>query len=235
MSNENPKYEYRFLTDDSFSVIKTIDLGAGLNQIWECLVSEGVPLHPFSVVKCMDIYLRVIGLCRGKEDEFPPVDVVFAPVRFKDVFWNDDDADEQKVEAIKQLFDLINDCIDEDRKFKPADLEVIKSGDNVKIIFKEITAFFNDIVERLVEEFSSSNTVYAGAVVNTKVGVDNGVTAHFTMDISYSSVADSIVITAQSNVLVDSNDSDPVIIAVNTFPPEIQERINKAMPETKEN
>lgn len=64
---------------------------------------------------------------------------------------------------------------------------------------------------------------------------ENGVTAHFTMDISYSSVADSITITAQSNVLVDSNDSDPVIIAVNTFPPEIQERINKAMPETKEN
>ena len=70
MSEEKKQYEYRFLTDDSFSVIKTIDLGAGLNQIWECLVSEGVPLQPFSVVKCMDIYLRLIGLCRGKEDEF---------------------------------------------------------------------------------------------------------------------------------------------------------------------
>lgn len=235
MSEEKKKYEYRFLTDDSFSVIKTIDLGAGLNQIWECLVSEGIPLHPFSIAKCMDIYLRVIGLCRGRDDEFPPVEVVFAPVKFKDVFWNDDDTDEHKLEAIKQLFDLINDCIDEDRKFKPAELEVIKNEDNLKIIFKEITAFFNDIVERLVEEFSSDNTVYAGAVLDTKVGVGDGVTAHFTMDISYSSVADSVAITAQSDVLVNHNDSDPVIIAVNTFPPEIQERINKAMPETKEN
>ena len=233
MSEENKKYEYRFLTDDSFSVIKTIDLGAGLNQIWECLVSEGVPIHPFSIVKCMDIYLRVIGLCRGRDDEFPPVEVVFAPVEFKDVFWNDD-ADDHKVETIKQLFDLINDCIDEDHKFKPADLEVIKSGNNVKIIFKEITAFFNDIIKRLVEEFSSGNTVYAGAVLNTKVGVGDGITAHLTMDISYSSVADSIAITAQSNVLVNHNDSDPVIIAVSTFPPEIQERISKAMPETED-
>ena len=34
MSEENKKHEYRFITDDSFSVVKTISLNAGLNQIW---------------------------------------------------------------------------------------------------------------------------------------------------------------------------------------------------------
>lgn len=232
MSEENKKHEYRFITDDSFSVVKTISLNAGLNQIWECLISEGVPIHPSSIVKCMDMYLRLIGLCKGSNDEFPPINILFSPVEFKELFY-DDDTNDQKIEIVKNLFDLINECLDDDRKFKPSELDVIKSGDNVKTIFKEIAALFNDIINRLIEEYSTDNTVYVVATTTIKLG-DGKESASFEMDISYSGIANAVAVSVQSNILVKSDGSNAIGIAIDTFPPEVQERINKAMPETEE-
>lgn len=226
MSNENPKYEYKFLTDDSYTVRKQISLYMAIDQAQQCLASEGVVITPASFVKCIDIYLRIIGLCRSvNEDEFPPICILCGVIGFKD---NREKLDNPKcLEMYQKLFDLINECVDDEHKMPKSDLEQIKA--NMPIVMKEVCIFCNDIVNRLVSEFDDSKTLSVVAYVYTNI-TKNEDDHKFTIELSYNSEYNTSALYIQSGVLVPITDDTSTGIVINSFPKEIQERIAKAVP-----
>lgn len=219
-SEELKKYEFKFLTKDSYVTRKTIPLYMGVDQAQKCLASEGVMITPASFIKCIDIYLRIIGVCRPMDDnELPPVCILTGVVNFK--YPNNLD-DPKRLEMHKNLFDLINECVDDDHKMPKSDLEQIKA--NIPIVIKEVCIFCNDIVNLLFDEYSDENTVSVGAVVSTNINTTD--TDHkFSVEISYNSVLETTTLYFQSSALVPITDDTATGILYNSFSKEAQEKM----------
>lgn len=224
MSNENPKYEYKFLTDDSYTVRKNIPLYMAVDQAQKCLASEGVVITPASFVKCIDIYMRIIGICRSvNEDEFPPICILSGIISFKD---NREKLDNPKcLEMYQKLFDLINECIDDEHKMPASDLEQIKA--NMSIVMKEVCIFCNDIVNLLVEEYTEKNTLSVTALVYTRVP-DYETDHRLSIELSHIHEYGTHALLIQSSVLVPMTENTATGILLDSFPKEAQERIRKA-------
>ena len=223
-SEELKKYEFKFLTKDSYVTRKTIPLYMGVDQAQKCLASEGVMITPASFIKCIDIYLRIIGVCRPMDDnEFPPVCILTGVVNFK--YPNNLD-DPKRLEMHKNLFDLVNDCVDDDHKIPKSDLEHIKA--NIPIVIKEVCIFCNDIVNLLVDEYSDENTVSVCAAVFTNINTKD--TDHkFSVEISYNSKLETTTLYFQSSALVPITDDTATGILYNSFPKEVQENMKVYM------
>lgn len=244
MDNEKQKYEYKFLTEDSYTIRKNIPLYIAVDQAQKCLASEGVMITPASFIKCIDIYMRIIGICRSvDENDFLPICILSGIINVKDN--REKLSDPKCLELYQKLFDLINECVDDDHKMPNSDLEQIKA--NMSIVMKEVCIFCNDIVNLLVEEFSDKNTLSVTALVYTRVP-DYETDHRLSIELSYIHEYGTPALLIQSSVLVPMTENTATGILLDSFPKEAQERIrkaeqakakeeeiNKAMPETKEN
>ena len=242
-SEDQKKYEFKFLTKDSYTVRKNIPLYIGVDEAQKCLASEGVMITPASFIKCLDIYLRIIGICRAvDENDFPPVCVMTGVIEFKDR--SENLKNPKCLEMYQKLFELINECVDDDHKMPESDLKQI--NDHIDSVMKELCIFFNDIVNLLTQELHDSNTLSVCALVYTKVPPTES-EHRFSVEIGYNHDFDSIALSFMSTVLVPMDDNTATGILIDSFPKEVQDRIskmkdtskeeeiNKAMPETKEN
>lgn len=229
-SEDQKKYEFKFLTEDSYTVRKTIPLYIGVDQAQKCLASEGVMITPASFVKCLDIYLRVIGICRANdENEFPPVCVMTGVVGFKD---NSEKLKDPKcLEMYHKLFELINECVDDDHKMPESDLKQI--NDHIDIVMKEVCIFFNDIINLLIQELIDNNTFTVSALVYTRTP-STEYDHRFSVKIGYSHDFSATCLEFISSVLVPLDEDTPTGILVDSFPKEIQDRIGKMEDDSEE-
>lgn len=221
MGNEKPKYEYKFLTDDSYTVRKNIPLYMAVDQAQKCLASEGVMITPASFIKCLDIYLRIIGVCRSvNENDFPPVCVLTGVITFKD---NREKLKNPKcLEMYQKLFELINECVDDDYKMPESDLKQI--NEHMDIVMKEVCIFFNDIVNLLIDQIDDVNTLSVSALVYTNIPSKE--TDHrFSVDMSYNNDYGTVTLYFQSSVLVPFDDNTATGILIDSFPKEVQDKI----------
>lgn len=217
---ETSNYKYKFL--DGYAVSKKVNLVHAAMEATRCLESEGVTIDPASFIKCVDVYLRVIGMCRSeKSDEFPPINIVVGLVAFKEFDFGDHPT---RVELCQNLFSLINECVDEDHKFPVEDIEAIKA--NIPIVMKEVTHFCNDIVNCIYDEFTGDNVYAVTALVNTKGSGDNHL---FGMQIGYDDRLDTIAINIESSVLVPFSEDTGTGIVISSFTEEVKESIMKRM------
>lgn len=228
--SDDKKYEYKFLTKDSYTVRKNIPLYMGVDQAQKCLASEGVMIAPASFVKCIDIYMRIIGICRAVDaNDFPPICILSGIIGFKD---NREKLDNPKcLEMYQKLFDLINECVDDEHKMPASDLEQIKA--NMSIVMKEVCIFCNDIVNLLIEEYIEKNTLSVCALVYTRVP-KNEADHRFSIEMSYNSDYNTPTLYIQSSVLVPFTEDTATGILLDSFPKEIQDRINMVEDASKE-
>lgn len=214
-------YKYKFL--DQRYVEKKINITNAAIEAAKCLESEGVSITPASFVKCVDVYLRVIGMCRSENaEEFPPINIITAVVAFKD---HDFGESAERVELCQKLFDLINDCVDDDHKFPESDLEQIKA--NIPIVMKETACFCNDIMNCIYDEYDDDKTVSVIALTRTKNGDSKD---HlFGMQIMYDVNLEVIDVNIESSVLVPLNDNVATGILIESFSEKNRAKISKAL------
>ena len=223
-SEDQKKYEFKFLTKDSYTVRKNIPLYIGVDQAQKCLASEGVMITPASFIKCLDIYLRIIGICRAvDENDFPPVCVMTGVIEFKDR--SENLKNPKCLEMYQKLFDLINECVDDEHKMPASDLEQIKA--NMSIVMKEVCIFCNDIVNLLIEEYTEKNTLSVTALVYTRVP-DYETDHRLSIELSHIHEYGTPALLIQSSVLVPMTENTATGILLDSFPKEAQERIRKA-------
>lgn len=231
MSNEDQKkYEFKFLTKDSYTMRKNIPLYLGVDQAQKCLASEGVMVTPASFIKCLDIYLRIVGICRAvDENEFPPVCVMTGIIEFKDI--SEKLKNPKYLEMYQKLFELINECVDDDHKMPESDLKQI--SDHIDIVMKEVCIFFNDIVNLLVQELCDSNTTSVCALVYIKIPSTESDNHRFSVEIGHNHDFDAVSLSFMSTVLVPLSEDTATGIMIDSFPKEVQDRI-KAKDDFKE-
>lgn len=232
-ANEIYNHEYKFLSKDFYRMEKSIDLKFALKQVCLCLESENVPISINSFLKCVDIYTRITGLCRStNQDEFPPVLILCGAVEFKDVYEIIKD-DAEKISMYCELFDKINDVVDEDHKFPATELEIIKN--NLPIVLKEVVIFLNDIVCRLVDEYMHDGVIQVTMYYNTNIVAQDlkMKDANFAVNIERN-VFNVFSILIQSSMLVPVTDETSMGIAMNTFDKDTQKIIESAYGVPKE-
>ena len=223
MDKENDKYEYMFITDGDYCVDKQISLLPPLNQLRLCLNSEGVVITTSSIVKCIDVYLRLIGLSHPKDKStVHPIMVLCDMIIFEDIhetFENDPD----KARMVSELFDMFNEYLDENRKFPQSDLEQIKA--KFPIIVKDVSIFCNDIFNRLLEEYDDS-TLSVTAYIDSTGDPDLN-DCRLSMGINYYTVLKASAFSIRSTVLSSAAADIETEIVTQSFPKEVQDRIEK--------
>lgn len=231
MNNEDQKkYEFKFLTEDSYGIRKNIPLYLGVRQALKCLASEGVMITPASFIKCLDIYLRIVGICRSAdENEFPPVCVMTGIIEFKDI--SEKLKNPEYLEMYQKLFELINECVDDDHKMPESDLKQI--NDHIDIVMKEVCIFFNDIVNLLTQEFYNGNTLSVCAMVYTRVSSTES-DHRFGVEICYNHDFYAVSLLFMSTVLVPLSEDTATGILIDSFPKEAQDMISKMKDASKE-
>lgn len=231
MDDARNKYEYKFLTTDQLSVSKIIDLAPALTQVKLCLSSEGVVITPSSFIKCVDIYLRVVGYTRSRTDSnnedvpFGPINAISAPVKFnynEDIFTKD-----ETVELYKDLINAINTYVDDSHKFPMSN--VVQIVDYVPIIFKEVIIFLNDVMNRLIEEYANGNRI---SIVSAIAEINND--SRFCMELFFNKTLDTYQIHTESSALVPMKEDEDVAIIVNSFPSGIRDILMKEVNTSKE-
>lgn len=221
-------YKYKFM--DHYAVQKKIDISYAVNEATKCLDSEGVTISPASFVKCVDVYLRVIGMCRSENaDEFPPVNILTGVVSFKDRDFGDNS---DRIELCQQLFTLINECVDDAHKFPEEDLDQIKA--NVPIVMKETTCFCNDIMNCIYDEYTHDNVVSVVAIIKISNESTSNSDHTFGMQIMYDINLETIDVNIESSVLVPFSDDTATGILIESFPEDVREAILKKMPVKEE-
>lgn len=227
-------YKYRFIDDTNIGIVKRIPMEPILLDVKNCLKSEGVDFSDgYSIVKCLDVFLRIVGISRTDENstEIPPINgFIGIGTKFNDTTVLKMDS---KTEAIySNLFDAINDCVDEEHKFPPSDLQQIK--DNIGIIFKELASYLNDVIHFMLTEFN--NATVSSVTMSAGLSNDaNKVTGVFSMQMYYDYKFQIAGINIISTALTGGNiDEAPLDIIYWTFAGAQKERLDKIMKNTKE-
>jgi len=120
------------------NIDSTMDLYYYLEQLRQCLESEGVEFVIEDLVKVIDIFIRIIGLDRKVTKK----DGLFAiSSAFHRIYISPDaisDLDGKKLDSVKNAFKKVNDLADD----KIENFDKVLS--NIKIIYKELAIFLNE-------------------------------------------------------------------------------------------
>jgi len=148
---------------------KFANLGYNVNELKECLKSEGVDLSTSEVVRIIEAALRDSGLAFGEDNQFKYLNCTLGYISIVSPFEMDENAsDEEKAKLLHRLteyyIDLAQHCGDE-----PFNVETIIA--NIEIIYKEVCTFINDLFEYI-------HTTYAEDLIKNKY---NSLTHHYFM------------------------------------------------------
>lgn len=153
---------YKFIEPGSikFSEMrKFADLSYNVNELKECLKSEGVDLKISEVVRIIEAVLRDSGLAFGEDGQFKYLNCILGYISIVSPFEMIEEQDaEEQAKLLHRLteyyIDLSQHCGDE-----PFDIETIVS--NFSIIYKEVCTFINDLFEYI-------HTTYAEDLIEHK-------------------------------------------------------------------
>lgn len=231
MSKLNPDYKYRFFDGRTKFIEETTSLIPIINDMKECLKSQGVEfVDPYnSILKTVDIYLRIAGISRAEPDAEIP-NSIYSLTGFMEFKYNKETYSGEKLTQIKTLFDMINECVDDHHKFPVEDLEVIKN--NISTIFCEVVNFLNDVMNFIFEEYSRDgvwkvDTIYHSDPIKDENGVKYDL---FGVGVTLNPKFDIVAVTFVSTMLT-AEDVDNMSLGVvyHTFSPEHRKKLDKFM------
>lgn len=161
---------YKFIEPGSikFSEMrKFANLGYNVNELKECLKSEGVDLSTSEVVRIIEAVLRDSGLAFGEDGQPKYLNCTLGYISIVSPFeMIEENNDEDKTNLLHRLteyyIDLAQHCGDE-----PFNVETIIA--NIEIIYKEVCTFINDLFEYI-------HTTYAEDLIEHKY---NSLTHHY--------------------------------------------------------
>jgi hypothetical protein len=145
---------YKFIEPGSikFSEMrKFADLGYNVNELKECLKSEGVDLSISEVVRVIEAVLRDSGLAFTEDKEFGYLNCTLSYISIDSPFEVIEESNtEEQTKLLHRLteyyIDLAQHCGDE-----PFNVETIIA--NIGIIYKEVCIFINDLFEYIYTNY----------------------------------------------------------------------------------
>lgn len=213
--NETKKIELKFF-DNAIPIIEaTGTIDTHINELRECMKSEGFELSNDEIIKTLDIYFRIIGLDRNvdKEKGLAALYSLCGLIHFSDL----SEMDDEKLEKCKTAFKNVNALADEDKKFSDDRINYIT--DNINIIFKEYSTFTNELL-LAIKSYVDNNTRLANYHTLYKTSNDT----MLMISGNYISDIEDFAYDIVSNVIC-SRSPENVAIIVNTFSKESQERL----------
>ena len=144
-----------------------------LDQLRECLKSEGIDLSLSDLYKTIDTYLRVYGFENDNPNgDYPlAIHIWIGFITFNDV---SNLLEESDFELLKNCFRDTNEKFD----YKIEAIDTILKDDNLKIVIKEISIFMNEVVNSLYTALSVNKEVPIRriqyiSVLNDKENIEN--------------------------------------------------------------
>lgn len=218
-AQQKEKIELKFF-DKKIPIIEaTGTIDTHINDLRECMKSEGFELSNDEIIKTIDIYLRIIGLDRNvnREKGLAAMYSLCGLISLSNL----SEMDDEKLEKCRNAFVNVNTLSDEDKKFSDERIKYIT--DNIKIIFKEYPIFINELLLG-IEAYVDSNPRLANYHTLYKTASDT----MFMISGNYISDIEDFAYDIVSNVIC-SRSPENVAVIVNTFSKESQEKLKNSV------
>lgn len=206
--NKKMLEKYKFVNRD-IPIDCSSNITNEFNDLKECLESEGVNLSSEDIVKMFDVYLRLIGIgVHPKDTEIQSISSQCYPIRF-------DTSNEKyldQVDIVKKAISGLNDLCS---IFEEESLNMILN--NIQIIIKEYSIFWNDIISYAVEIMENNKT--PGNIYTLEINLHD-----ITKVLKISTIKESTIGISVSilSTVVSQNIPDGISVIVDTYPENIQ-------------
>lgn len=219
MEQQETQINLKFF-DKSIPIIEaTGTIDTHIDDLRECMKSEGFELSNDEIIKTMDIYLRIIGLDRNVDRE-KGLAALYSLCGLISLS-NLSDMNDEKLDKCKTAFMNVNALSDENKSFSEERINYIV--DHIKVIFKEYPIFINELL-LAIKSYVDSNPRLANYHTLYKTSEDT----MFMISGNYISDIEDFAYDVVSNVIC-SRSPENVAIIVNTFSKESQEKLKSGV------